>query len=62
MTNQEKCIFCKQTSYDIPLIQLKYKGTENWICPQHMPIIIHKTDKLKEIFPDVNVAEGIDDT
>ena len=60
MKNQEKCIFCEQTTDDMPLIQMKYKENVVWICPQHMPVIIHKTPQLKEIFPDVNVGEGVD--
>ena len=59
MKNQEKCIFCEQTSEDIPLLQLKYKGEIAWICPQHMPTIIHKTAQLKEIFPEVSYVEGL---
>ncbi len=40
------CLFCKKSEDEIPLFQLKYKGQEFRICPQHVPILIHNPNQL----------------
>jgi hypothetical protein len=49
------CLVCKRTSDEIPLISFQYKGTGLYICPQHLPILIHDPTKLAEVLPG---AEG----
>ena len=47
MDNDKKeCLVCKRDDQTIPLIQITYRDTVLWICPEHMPILIHNTDKL----------------
>ncbi len=45
------CLVCQSDSEKVPLIQLAYKGEMLWICPQHLPILIHKPDQLSGILP-----------
>ncbi len=53
MSNSEKkeCILCNIDSNKVPLVQLHYQDKNYWICPQHIPILIHQPDKLEGIIP-----------
>lgn len=52
MTETEHaCLQCGQTSQEIPLIRLEYRGETYWICPQHLPLLIHKPWTLSEKLP-----------
>jgi len=59
-TNLAACIHCGQNSDQVPLIQIKYKQGDFWICPQHLPILIHKPAQLAGKLPgaeDLGVPE-----
>lgn len=43
---EKKCIVCEITSQDVPLVKLDYRDHELWICPQHIPVLIHHPDQL----------------
>ena len=50
--NKEKaCVFCKRNDDQVPLVQLSYKRENYWICPQHIPILIHEPGKLSGMLP-----------
>jgi hypothetical protein len=52
MTEQPPiCIQCERTSDEVPLILMRYSGSEFWICPQHLPILIHKPAQLADKLP-----------
>jgi hypothetical protein len=44
--DQNECLYCHQTSLAVPLILLEYQDQKMWICPQHLPILIHKPEQL----------------
>ncbi len=47
MSELEKaCLACQRDSDQTPLITLEYLGTTFWICPQHLPILIHDPTAL----------------
>lgn len=46
-----RCLQCQRSSNEVPLIRLAYQGEEHWICPQHLPILIHKPGQLAEQLP-----------
>jgi hypothetical protein len=47
MTNtRPACVYCERTSDQVPLLVLRYQGAEMWICPQHLPILIHDPARL----------------
>jgi hypothetical protein len=50
---QPACLYCERTSDQAPLIALKFRGAEAWICPQHLPILIHKPDQLAGKLPGI---------
>ena len=55
---KKECLFCKRTEEQIPLLQLDYKSVHYWICPQHIPILIHQPEKLTGMLPDADKMEA----
>jgi hypothetical protein len=54
MTNHiSKCIHCERDSHEVPLVALRFQNSEAWICPQHLPILIHKPQVLAGKLPGV---------
>ncbi len=52
MENVEKvCIVCKRNEKEIPLVKFDFLETHFWICPQHIPVIIHDPEQLKGMLP-----------
>ncbi len=49
---KNRCISCERTSDDVPLIPLEYRNATFYICPQHLPILIHSPAKLAGKLPD----------
>jgi hypothetical protein len=47
----EKCIVCERSSAEVPLISLHYQQATVWICPQHLPVLIHNPEKLADKLP-----------
>lgn len=45
------CLYCEQDSSQVPLITITFQGKDLWICPQHLPVLIHSPAKLAEKLP-----------
>jgi hypothetical protein len=45
------CLNCGVSDQERPLLNLKFQGNELNICPQCMPILIHKPQQLVEKIP-----------
>ncbi len=43
---KKTCLACDQDSDATPLICLEYRGEPLWICPRHMPLLIHQPEQL----------------
>jgi len=58
--NLAKCVHCQRDSYEVPLVELRYQDQKAWICPQHLPILIHKPQVLTGKLPGVEnlTSEG----
>lgn len=58
--NKEKgCLVCQQSDQDVPLVELSFRDTKYWICPQHIPVLIHDPGKLAGMLPDAeNMTAG----
>ena len=54
------CLVCKRTSDEIPVVSFRYKGSDLFICPQHLPILIHDPTKLAEVLPGADGFEAAD--
>ncbi len=46
MTGTPKCLACDSSQDEVPLVSLLYKGTAHWICPRHLPLLIHDPAQL----------------
>ncbi|RLD55764.1 MAG: hypothetical protein DRJ05_12440 [Bacteroidetes bacterium] len=57
-TNNKHCLFCKRDENEIPLVQLDFKGENHWICPQHIPVLIHDPQKLVGMLPGAENMEA----
>jgi hypothetical protein len=51
LTDVPRCLVCEQDSHAVPLIELRYLDRVYWICPQHLPILIHKPSQLADKLP-----------
>lgn len=40
------CLNCNRPETVIPLVSLRYAGSEAWICSQCLPILIHQPHRL----------------
>ncbi len=45
------CIVCELDEDHVPLIKIQYRGNTYWICPQHLPILIHNPAELAHKLP-----------
>ena len=50
-TNPHNCLVCNQDSQQVPLFRIDFREKELWICPQHLPILIHNPAKLVDVLP-----------
>ncbi|MBT3389421.1 MAG: hypothetical protein HN413_03340 [Chloroflexi bacterium] len=58
-SNEPRCIQCDRTDAEVPLIALRSQGVETWICPQHLPLLIHKPQTLVGKMPGAeNLSAG----
>jgi len=53
---QYQCLVCERTQEQIPLIALTYQNRTFYICPQHLPVLIHNPQMLIGKLPG---AEGM---
>jgi hypothetical protein len=53
------CVHCERSDEQVPLIPLTYKSEQYWICPQHLPMAIHKPQALVGKLPGAeNLSAG----
>jgi hypothetical protein len=45
------CLACGRDESHVPLIRLEYRGAGHWICPQHLPVLIHDPGALAGKLP-----------
>lgn len=53
-----RCLACQTNADEIPLISLTYRGHALWICPQHMPVLIHDPVQLLDHLPHARKRKG----
>lgn len=53
---EKSCLACGRGAAETPLIPLDHRGTVHWICPQHLPILIHDPARLVGKLPG---ADGL---
>ena len=40
------CVVCGRGPDQTPVLRLEYRGAPFWICPQHLPVLIHDPSQL----------------
>ena len=55
---KKECIVCQKSLNEVPLTSFDFKEYKFWICPKHLPILIHSPQKLSEYLPGANEFEG----
>ncbi len=54
------CLVCRRNSAEVPLISFRYRGSDLFICPQHLPLLIHDPTKLAEVLPGADGLQPAD--
>jgi hypothetical protein len=52
MSKSKTCLVCKATSTETPVTKFYYQDSEFYICPQHMPVLIHNPEELVGLLPN----------
>ena len=47
------CLNCEKTEQKIPLLRMRYQSEDVYICPQCLPILIHKPANLAGKLPSL---------
>ena len=55
---QAVCLYCQKNSQQVPLIAVEFQGKQFNICPQHLPILIHKPTQLVGKLPGAENLEA----
>jgi hypothetical protein len=55
-STQLVCLVCNRNTDQTPLLALRYQESDLWICPQHLPILIHKPHELADRLPNLDLA------
>ena len=53
--NENVCLNCNRPDDRTPLIAFTFKGETKHICPQCLPVLIHKTQQLADKLPGVEI-------
>ena len=48
---EKVCLFCKRNEQEVPLVAVDFKNNSYWICPEHIPVLIHDPSKLEGMLP-----------
>ena len=54
------CLVCKRDDQATPLLRLRYRGEALWLCPQHLPILIHDPTSLAGLLPGAETLRPAD--
>jgi len=52
----DTCVLCERGEDQVPLIEVRFRGSRIHICPQHLPVLIHDPGQLVGRLPG---AEGL---
>jgi hypothetical protein len=58
MTETKVCLNCNRTDEQVPLLHLTFKNVTQYICPQCLPTLIHKTHLLAEKLPGIELNQN----
>ncbi|MEW6505003.1 MAG: hypothetical protein AB1457_13660 [Chloroflexota bacterium] len=55
--SQPECVYCARSEQEVPLLSLRFQEIQFWICPQHLPVLIHQPERLRGKLPGVENLE-----
>lgn len=58
MSTSKECLVCKKQATEIPVTKFYYQEKEFYICPQHIPILIHNPQELIGLLPGADQLKG----
>ena len=58
MSHNKACLVCKTSSSEIPVTKFYYRESEFYICPQHIPVLIHNPQELIGLLPGADKLQG----
>ena len=50
------CLNCERTEEQLPLLVMQFRGETVHICPQCLPVLIHKPEKLAAKLPGLDTT------
>ena len=56
--SRKECVFCQRNEHEVPLVGFDFKGNSYWICPQHIPVLIHNPTQLEGLLPGAENLEA----
>lgn len=59
MDTKKTCLVCKKSTSEIPVTKFYYQESEFYICPQHMPTIIHNPQELIGLLDGADKFDGV---
>ena len=57
MSEIKTCLVCKKTATETPVTKFYYQESHFYICPQHIPILIHNPQELVGLLPGADQLE-----
>ncbi len=57
---ERACLACGRGPEQTPLIALDYRNSSFWICPQHLPVLIHDPTSLTGKLPGAEEMQPAD--
>ncbi len=58
MSTTKECLVCKTSFTEIPVTKFYYQKSEFYICPQHIPVLIHNPQELIGLLPGAAKLKG----
>jgi len=58
MSTTRECLVCKKSSAETPVTKFYYQESEFYICPQHIPVLIHKPQELVGLLDGADKLQG----
>jgi len=58
MSKKKECLVCKKSSFETPVTKFHYKESDFYICPQHIPILIHNPKDLAGLLEGADKLQG----
>lgn len=46
VSSKKECLMCQRGVAQTPLLRLEYRRSGFWVCPQHLPVLIHDPAQL----------------